>query len=63
MLEGDNLTSVAFEELSDGESQLLQILAILKLYSQENTLFLLDEPETHLIQPGELLFISTFLMR
>jgi len=48
MLEGDNLTSVAFEELSDGESQLLQILAILKLYSQENTLFLLDEPETHL---------------
>lgn len=48
MLEGDNLTSVAFEELSDGESQLLQILAIVKLYSQENTLFLLDEPETHL---------------
>jgi len=48
MLTGDMPNAIAYEELSDGESQLLQILAIVKIYSQENTLFLLDEPETHL---------------
>ncbi|WP_462167617.1 AAA family ATPase [Pseudoalteromonas sp. GB43] len=48
MLCGGELNEVSYEELSDGESQLLQILAIIKLYSNENTLFLLDEPETHL---------------
>lgn len=48
MLKSDKYDAVTYEELSDGESQLLQIIAILKLYSHENTLFLLDEPETHL---------------
>lgn len=47
-LKNSGKDSVAYEELSDGESQLLQILAIIKLYTHENTLFLLDEPETHL---------------
>jgi predicted ATPase len=47
-LKNSGIDLVAYEELSDGESQLLQILAVIKLYSYENTLFLLDEPETHL---------------
>ena len=47
-LKNSGIDSVAYEELSDGESQLLQILAVIKLYTHENTLFLLDEPETHL---------------
>jgi hypothetical protein len=39
---------VNFNDLSDGEAQLLQILAAARLFSRDRTLFLLDEPETHL---------------
>lgn len=39
---------VSYDDLSDGEAQLLQVLAILTLYKDEQTLFLFDEPETHL---------------
>lgn len=39
---------VDFNDLSDGEAQLLQVLAAAKVFSRDRTLFLLDEPETHL---------------
>lgn len=40
--------SVCFDDLSDGEAQLIQILATTKVFSTYETLFLYDEPETHL---------------
>lgn len=39
---------VCFDDLSDGEAQLIQILATTRIFAQEKTLFLYDEPETHL---------------
>lgn len=42
---GDTLT---FNELSDGEQQLLTVLGLLKFTEEEESLFLLDEPDTHL---------------
>ncbi|NEX90627.1 AAA family ATPase [Aeromonas rivipollensis] len=39
---------VNFDDLSDGEAQLIQILASVRIFSSNNSLFLLDEPETHL---------------
>ena len=39
---------VAFEDLSDGEAQLIQVLAMAAVFREKRTLFLLDEPETHL---------------
>lgn len=41
-------SKVAFEDLSDGEAQLIQILAMAAVFEESRTLFLLDEPETHL---------------
>ncbi len=38
----------SYDDLSDGEAQLLQVLAVLTLFKDEQTLFLFDEPETHL---------------
>lgn len=41
--------SVGFDDLSDGEAQLIQILATTRVFgASEETLFLYDEPETHL---------------
>lgn len=39
---------IAFEDLSDGEAQLIQILAMSAIFKESRVLFLLDEPETHL---------------
>lgn len=41
---------VQYDDLSDGEAQLLEVLSLVRLFSSDNskTLFLLDEPETHL---------------
>jgi predicted ATPase len=39
---------IEFSELSEGEQQLITILGLLLFTSDENTLFLLDEPDTHL---------------
>lgn len=39
---------VNFDDLSDGEAQLIQILAVARIFRDEQTLFLFDEPETHL---------------
>lgn len=39
---------LTFKELSEGEQQLLAVLGLLKFTQQDESLFLLDEPDTHL---------------
>ena len=39
---------IDFDDLSDGEAQLVQVLSAARVFGDENTLFILDEPETHL---------------
>jgi predicted ATPase len=43
-----NEDSVTFRELSEGEQQLLTVLGLLHFTAEEESLFLLDEPDTHL---------------
>src|SRR5262249_20831235 len=43
-----NEGSVTFRELSEGEQQLLTVLGLLRFTAGEESLFLLDEPDTHL---------------
>lgn len=40
--------SVTFRELSEGEQQLLTVLGLMRFTAEEESLFLLDEPDTHL---------------
>lgn len=40
--------SLTFTELSEGEQQLLTVLGLLKFTNETESLFLLDEPDTHL---------------
>lgn len=40
--------SVTFREMSEGEQQLLTVLGLLRFTAEEESLFLLDEPDTHL---------------
>lgn len=40
--------SLEFSELSEGEQQLLTVLGLLRFTKQEESLFLLDEPDTHI---------------
>jgi predicted ATPase len=47
-LSDEHGNSVNFDDLSDGEAQLIQILAAARIFRDEQTLFLFDEPETHL---------------
>lgn len=44
----DGARTVAFDDLSDGEVQLLLTLGAVRLFGDDETLFLYDEPETHL---------------
>ena len=39
---------ITFQELSEGEQQLLTVLGLLKFTGDKDSLFLLDEPDTHL---------------
>lgn len=43
-----NDDSLTFRELSEGEQQLLTVLGLLRFTAEEESLFLLDEPDTHL---------------
>jgi ABC-type multidrug transport system ATPase subunit len=43
-----NGETLAFRELSEGEQQLLLVLGLLKFTQEDESLFLLDEPDTHL---------------
>ena len=46
MLDGEG--SLVFRELSEGEQQLLMVLGLLRFTTEAESLFLLDEPDTHL---------------
>jgi predicted ATPase len=48
VLANDQGQHVNIDDLSDGEAQLVQILASINIFSKEQALFLFDEPETHL---------------
>ncbi|MBP0609743.1 MULTISPECIES: AAA family ATPase [Burkholderia] len=39
---------LSFDDLSEGEQQLLTVLGLLRFTNQDESLFLLDEPDTHL---------------
>lgn len=43
-----NAGAVEFRELSEGEQQLLTVLGLLRFTAEQESLFLLDEPDTHL---------------
>lgn len=40
--------SITFKELSEGEQQLLTVLGLIRFTKEDDSLFLLDEPDTHL---------------
>jgi len=44
----DGEQCIEFDDLSDGEAQLIQMLSMAFIYKDSRALFLLDEPETHL---------------
>ena len=44
----DSKGKVSFSQLSEGELQLLTVLGLMRITSQDHCLFLLDEPDTHL---------------
>lgn len=44
----DSEGTVTFRELSEGERQLLTVLGLLRFTAESESLFLLDEPDTHL---------------
>lgn len=47
-LADDDGVLIDFDDLSDGEAQLIQVIGGSRIFRDENTLFVLDEPETHL---------------
>lgn len=44
----DTEDNISFNQLSEGELQLLTVLGLMRITSQDHCLFLLDEPDTHL---------------
>ncbi|MCP4353941.1 MAG: AAA family ATPase [Desulfobacterales bacterium] len=44
----DSNGAISFSQLSEGELQLLTVLGLMRITSQDHCLFLLDEPDTHL---------------
>ena len=50
--------SVTFRELSEGEQQLLTVLGLLRFTAEDESLFLLDEPDTHLNPKWSVDYIS-----
>jgi len=49
---------LTFKELSEGEQQLLTVLGLLKFTQDEESLFLLDEPDTHLNPAWKLKYLN-----
>lgn len=41
-------SSITFKEMSEGEQQLLTLIGLMRFTQQDESLFLLDEPDTHL---------------
>lgn len=52
----NGIDSVEFDDLSDGEVQLIEIVGALRIFRDDNTLFIFDEPETHLNPAWRTLF-------
>ena len=50
--------TITFTELSEGEQQLLLVLGLLRFTKEEESLFLLDEPDTHLNPAWSLRFLE-----
>lgn len=50
--------SITFRELSEGEQQLLMVLGLLRFTKEDESLFLLDEPDTHLNPAWSLQYID-----
>ena len=50
--------NITFKELSEGEQQLLTVLGLLKFTYDEESLFLLDEPDTHLNPAWKLNYLN-----
>lgn len=51
-------TVITFNELSEGEQQLLMVLGLLKFTKSKESLFLLDEPDTHLNPSWKLNYLN-----
>ena len=49
---------VPFHEISDGERQLMSVLGLLRYAQEQNALFLLDEPDTHLNPAWQLRYLK-----
>lgn len=45
---GEKSGDISFDDLSDGERQLLMVLGLIRIFRGKRALFLLDEPDTHL---------------
>ena len=54
---------ISYNNLSEGEKQLLIILGLKELLATENTLFLLDEPDTYLHPKWQREFIQNVLLQ
>jgi predicted ATPase len=50
--------ALSFRELSEGEQQLLTVLGLLKFTGGNDSLFLLDEPDTHLNPAWDVKYLS-----
>jgi predicted ATPase len=50
--------SITFREMSEGEQQLLMVLGLLRFTKEDESLFLLDEPDTHLNPAWSLQYID-----
>lgn len=55
-----DISCIEFDDLSDGEAQLIQVLAMTAIYNNQRALYLLDEPETHL-NPSWRTYFHTYL--
>ena len=51
--------SLTFRELSEGEQQLLTVVGLLRFTKESESLFLLDEPDTHLNPVWGMQYIAT----
>ncbi len=52
--------ALTFRELSEGEQQLLMVLGLLRFTKEDESLFLLDEPDTHLNPVWSLKYFEMF---
>jgi len=50
--------TLTFREMSEGEQQLLTVLGLLRYTKEEESLFLLDEPDTHLNPTWSILYLD-----